>query len=564
MSAEQTILIIANPYDAAVLRRAAHDVGLRAHVMEPTLLAEQLEAHRPAAVLLDYGLSGRAGEADELPSVRALAELRRAEQEPLPVVLLASLRGGPQTLSEALRFGADHLLLRPIMPELVSTKLSEIIARSSSTEVAALDSQQIVAEEIVVAEAQAEVSPPAPPLDDDPAEAFVYFPRSGQPAPPRCQRRPSAIDLSAAVDDGLDEEGLLAEHGDLVDGLVALPSRGSLAAVSFPALLRLLHGRAFSGRLLLRRDSITKTVVFDDGYPVFARSSAAHDRLGELLLREGRLDAEQLEALMEEQREDRRRLGALLVEHGVVKRGEIFPLVRRHVLDILYSLFAWTNGEFELEAGQADDERIRLEQHPAALIVEGVRRKVGYELLVSKLGGPDTRVRLREGAQGRLADAQLEPDEAELCGLLFGEQSIGGLVSLELVDELRCYQLVYALQLLGFAVVRGEGVEVPYGELAARRQLELSIDGRRIAAKLAQVVEGDYFGILGLRSDASRREIVQAYRRLCEELDPKKLAGRTVAEHGDALTTIREVLDEAYAVLGSDELREAYRDALAE
>ena len=419
-----------------------------------------------------------------------------------------------------------------------------------------------------MAEEEVEVSPPAPPppappLEDEPEEV-VFFPRDGQPEPPRRQRRPSAIDLSAVVDDGLDEEGLLAEHGDLVDVLVALPSQGLLAAVSFPALLRLLHGRAFSGRLFLRRDGITKTVIFDDGYPVFARSSAAHDRLGELLLREGRLDDDQLAALMEEQRESRRRLGALLVDHGVVKQGELFPLVRRHVLDIIYSLFSWTSGEFELEAGQADDERIRLEQHPAALIVEGVRRKVGYELLVSRLGGPDTRVRLREGARGRLDDAQLEPDEAELCGLLSGEQTIGGLVSLDLVDELRCYQLIYALQLLGLAVVRGEGVQVPYGELAARRQLELSIDGRRIAAKLAQVAEGDYFGILGLRSDASRREVVQAYRRLRDELDPKKLADRLVAEHGDALATIREVLDEAYAVLGSDELREAYRQALAE
>jgi CheY-like chemotaxis protein len=552
MSAEQTILIIANPYDAAVLRRAAHDAGLRAHVAESTELGQQLEAQRPAAVLLDYGLSSRR-------SAEALAELRQAEQEPLPVVLLASQREGPQTLAEALHFGADHLLLRPIVPELVSSKLSAIIARSAGP--LTPDPSESHEHDAL---AELDESDSVGDLDD---LAGVAGPGTTGPLPaaPARRRRPSAIDLSALVDDdGVDEQALLAGHGDLVDMLVTLPTRGLLPAVTFPALLRVLHGRAFSGCLTVRRDGIDKTVIFDDGYPVFARSSAAHDRLGELLLREGRIDDEQLAALMEERRESRRRLGALLVEHGVVKQDELFPLVRRHVLEILFSIFSWTSGEFELEAGEVDDERIRLDQHPAALIVEGIRRKVGYEEVQQRVGGPQTRVRLREGAESRLGHAELDPEEAELARLLSGEQTIGGLASLEICDELRCYQLVYALQVLGLAVVRGEGVQVPYGELAARRQLELSIDGRRIAAKLAQVAEGDYFGILGLRSDASRREVVQAYRRLREELDPGRLASRVVAEHGDALTTIREVLDEAYAVLSSEQLRQAYRRAIAE
>ncbi|MCK5797251.1 MAG: hypothetical protein KAI47_08715, partial [Deltaproteobacteria bacterium] len=273
-----------------------------------------------------------------------------------------------------------------------------------------------------------------------------------------------------------------------------------------------------------------------------------------------------LSTVMAAQEGSERRLGALLVEHGVVEERELFALVRRHVLEICYSIFSWRSGIFEVDARDGvEAERIRLKVHPAALIVEGIRRKVGLAEAMDCLGGVKTRVRLREGVAGILAVADLEADELEVTKVLAGEQTIGGILGLGSLDELRTYQLVYALQVLDLVILRGEGVRDPYDDDASQRWgRESSVDGRRILAKMAQVKEGDYFAILGLRSDVSRREIVQAYRRLREELDPRELAPELIEEHGDALFAIREVLEEAFAVLGDDGLREAYRDAIAE
>jgi hypothetical protein len=141
------------------------------------------------------------------------------------------------------------------------------------------------------------------------------------------------------------------------------------------ALIARMFGADFTGRILFRRATIEKVIHVEAGRPVFASSSLAHDRMGELLLREGKITAEQYARCRDLVRDTGRRMGEILVERGFLKRRELLPAVRRHVEDIIYSLFAWDHGEYRIVAGDgAASERIRLSRHPAAMVLEGVRR----------------------------------------------------------------------------------------------------------------------------------------------------------------------------------------------
>ena len=85
-------------------------------------------------------------------------------------------------------------------------------------------------------------------------------------------------------------------------------------------------------------------MYFDQGRPVFASSNEPRDRMGELLVREGKITASQYERCQTVVAESGRRMGEILVDFGYLKRRELLPAVRRHVEDIVYSLFGWDRG----------------------------------------------------------------------------------------------------------------------------------------------------------------------------------------------------------------------------
>ncbi|MDJ0663373.1 MAG: DnaJ C-terminal domain-containing protein [Acidimicrobiia bacterium] len=68
-------------------------------------------------------------------------------------------------------------------------------------------------------------------------------------------------------------------------------------------------------------------------------------------------------------------------------------------------------------------------------------------------------------------------------------------------------------------------------------------------------LDTDYYAILGVKSDASAKDIKQAYRKLAQQYHPDKNAGDTVAEG-----RFKEV-NEAYEVLGDTETRKEYDHA---
>ena len=112
--------------------------------------------------------------------------------------------------------------------------------------------------------------------------------------------------------------------------------------------LAMLFGRIYfdrlNGRLTFRKGLTKKTIYFEKGLPVLASSNLPDDRMGEMLARQGRLTREQRARGAQILETTGRRIGGVLVELGALKDGELPPLVRRHYEEIIYSVFAWPEG----------------------------------------------------------------------------------------------------------------------------------------------------------------------------------------------------------------------------
>jgi FixJ family two-component response regulator len=353
----------------------------------------------------------------------------------------------------------------------------------------------------------------------------------------------------------------------------AAPS--SVADEDVPTLLGRLAREGFSGRLVVRGAEGDKTVFLEDGRPVFARADAAGERMGDMLLREGKITREQLARARAVLEASGRRMGEILVEQGALKRRELLPAVRRHVEDVLYSLFVWNEGSAAATPGQASrDEKIRLATPAPALIVEGIRRKLALERLRARVGPPSTVLvpAKREELVETLAEVELSPEERRALELLDGHRSLGEVAAAAGLDELAAWQLAHALQALALARPArdpatepgrgGTGVSAPGAAITGAA--DVAIDRERVMAKHAQVCEADYFEILGVRHDATAFEIRRAYEAARRDYAPETFAAEVQRELAAELQDIADVLAEAHQVLRDDAVRTAYLANLIE
>ena len=121
---------------------------------------------------------------------------------------------------------------------------------------------------------------------------------------------------------------------------------GSLAERDFSRpLLLSLYEEGWSGQVTLTSAGVGKTITVQTGKMVFASSSSTDDRLGEQLLRRGRISLQQFfdgSSAMS----PGKRLGTVLVEQGALTPKDLVAGVVDQTRDIIYSLFLWTEGHY--------------------------------------------------------------------------------------------------------------------------------------------------------------------------------------------------------------------------
>src|SRR5437667_8639731 len=98
---------------------------------------------------------------------------------------------------------------------------------------------------------------------------------------------------------------------------------GQLDKVHFPDLLLEVSRQKRSGILHISHKNIQKDIYFQDGQIVFAKSNDQDERLGELLLRRGKITYRQLEDSASKLAPGVR-LGTILVQEKYIQSNDLF------------------------------------------------------------------------------------------------------------------------------------------------------------------------------------------------------------------------------------------------
>jgi len=228
--------------------------------------------------------------------------------------------------------------------------------------------------------------------------------------------------------------------------------QGSLAEQDFPRLVQGLHERSWTGVLSLTSAGITKQVVVQEGRLVFASSSSRDERLGELMLRRGRITLRQLadagKALV-----PGKRLGTVLVERSAISPKDLVRSVVEHTQEIIYGAFQWTEGQYRLEEGGDTKEAIKLNLSTPDVIMEGIRRIDSWTRIERAVGPLSTRYDRAPDHEARLRGANLAPEKVAILGDLTATRTVEEICEASTLPDFEVCRTLWAYRVLG-AVIR--------------------------------------------------------------------------------------------------------------
>jgi hypothetical protein len=230
--------------------------------------------------------------------------------------------------------------------------------------------------------------------------------------------------------------------------------RGSLTELPLPDLLQLIRASEATGILTVVLGGARKAIYVRGGRVVFASSNLPNDRLGEILIHEGKITVEEYEASIKGISKGRRQ-GRVLIEMGALSPKDLWEGVQFQVKEIVYSTFQWEEGQFNFEASSLPEkERITVDLDIVDLILQGVRR-------VDAAGPMRARYPELDLVLERVPEQpvpQLEPYEEHVLRLVDGERTVLELCKDSEIGDNETLKVVYAFHAAG--VVRSKGRKV--------------------------------------------------------------------------------------------------------
>jgi tetratricopeptide (TPR) repeat protein len=228
--------------------------------------------------------------------------------------------------------------------------------------------------------------------------------------------------------------------------------KGSLKEASLPDVIQLLFLGRRTGCLALADRHNFGTIYLDEGQIVYASIVNRRDRLGDILMRNGRITPEQLQQSIDSQRDDREhKLGEILVGKGILTRAELEEYMRLQIEEAVYFLFTWTSGTFNFEAGvrpEREDFLVRIS--PEYLLLEGARRVDEWSLVEKKIPSFDLIFSVDQQHIGQSA-LELSAEQKRLLPLVDGTRDVRQLVEESGMAEFDVGKALFGLITAGFA-----------------------------------------------------------------------------------------------------------------
>lgn len=302
--------------------------------------------------------------------------------------------------------------------------------------------------------------------------------------------------------------------------------KGSLKEASLADVLQLLAMGAKTGCLSVTDRANFGYIYFDQGRITYASILNRPDRLGDLLVKDGKITRVQLEEAIQQQSKERgKRFGEVLVEHGWIEPAVVERYVHRQIEEAVLHLFTWNQGSFYFEPGQRPEgEPFLVSLSAESLLLEGARRVDEWSLIDKKIPSLDL-VFTVDRDYVEASEAELTEEQKAILPYLDGRRSLREIIEETARSEFDVGKAVYGLITAGFA------------HRVGRKAAGLEALSRR-----GRVDEHRNLGVAFYRT-AMYEEAVREFRRVAElqpdALDAPFFLGLVALRQGELRETAR-------------------------
>ncbi|HET7293900.1 MAG TPA: DUF4388 domain-containing protein [Vicinamibacteria bacterium] len=201
--------------------------------------------------------------------------------------------------------------------------------------------------------------------------------------------------------------------------------KGSVEQGILPTVLRDLYVGRRTGFLHFNRAEERRSVYFAKGNLVHADTNVREERLGETLVRQGLLTEADLRRAAGFVLRDKKRLGAVLLELGVLNADKLDDALALHVREILLRVMTWTEGEYEFEEKEEAglEPGFALKLSTGEVILEAVRRIEDPDVIRYAMGDIDRVLGLSSDPLLRFQKVTLSPADAYILSRIDGTLS---------------------------------------------------------------------------------------------------------------------------------------------
>lgn len=366
-----------------------------------------------------------------------------------------------------------------------------------------------------------------------------------------------------------------------------VPEAGDLSQFSTEDIFLNLYHRNWSGKLELNQEGTIKTVLFEDGSPIYCSSNILVENFGQFLLRNGRITEIEYAWARKIQMREGIRQGEALVKIGVLSHQDLFRLLREQIKEKVINAFGWDQGVYTLmEGSEYADHHTRFQLNAVELMAAGRNRFIGREDVHALWGRLSSLWGVTTGSVKELGRATARWLPMEVVSSLSQPQRLSEVVIdqgweksyalavflvLEKVGVLRVAETPTSLPVLSSKELPDEDLWAASvdedSDLQTSSPLSwdynLGGDSQDMAEALwktyLRMTGADYFTALGVDMDASSEEVIAAREELMElysEHRFQKLLEQP--RHARALTEIRAKIMAAAATLLDVEARQTY------
>jgi hypothetical protein len=311
-----------------------------------------------------------------------------------------------------------------------------------------------------------------------------------------------------------------------------------------PELLRELYVHRHSGLLQFQREEERRTVIFRKGCIVDAATNAPGGRLGDVMVYDGLLSADELERVQTAVARTQQPIGVILEKLGLIERDRLEDVLALYIREALLAVFCWDDGRvrFEERVAESSGGEVMPSLSTGEIILDAVRLMSSSSAIRQMLGDLERIPMASADPLLRFQRIPLTPTDSHVLSRVDGARTARQIIEQASIPATEVERSLLGLFCTGVIELVPALVEEAAAGSGALRRMVLDA--------YAHLKTRSHFEVLGVPPTASPAEVRDAYLQQARLFHPD-------SQHDPALADLRDYLEKVFA-----RVNEAY-DALS-